>query len=35
MTVYDALAACPDLILIHVSTFEVRDEDIITHDQQQ
>ena len=25
MTCYEALALCPELILVHVSTFEVRD----------
>ena len=29
MSVYDALAICPNLILVHVSTFEVRDEDLM------
>lgn len=29
MTVYEALAHCPDLILVHISTFEVRDEDVV------
>ena len=29
MTVYEALAHCPDLILVHISTFEVRDENVV------
>ena len=28
MTCYEALALCPELILIHVSTFEIRDARI-------
>ena len=35
MTVYDALAHCSDLILVHVSTFEIRDEDLFPQGGQQ
>lgn len=28
MTVYEALAAVPDLILVHVGTFEVAGEEV-------
>ena len=29
MTVYEALALCPDLVLVHVSTFEIREEGLM------
>lgn len=35
MTVYEALCAVPDLILIHVSTFEVRDDEPIQIEQRK
>ena len=33
MTCYEALAMVPDLILVHVSTFEVIDENV--HEQKK
>ena len=33
MTVYEALAIVPDLILVHVSTFEVADDEEV-HEQR-
>ena len=35
MTVYEALAAVPELILIHVSTFEVREDEPIQQEQRK
>ena len=29
MSVYEALALCPDLVLVHVSTFEIREEGLM------
>ena len=34
MTVYEALAVVPDLILVHVSTFEVADDEEV-HEQRK